>query len=114
MDKMIVYCGLDCMQCPAYLATQKNDRKEIEQVAKNWSTTSMIFTPDEIYCDGCNVEGRIFSWCEKCPIRICCRKKGFENCAYCDDYICDKLQNILDKSPSAKKNLEEIREKIKK
>jgi len=22
MDKMIVYCGLDCAKCPAYIATQ--------------------------------------------------------------------------------------------
>ncbi|MCK4356498.1 DUF3795 domain-containing protein [Candidatus Bipolaricaulota bacterium] len=25
MEKMIAYCGLICTNCPAYIATQKND-----------------------------------------------------------------------------------------
>ena len=112
MDKMIAYCGLDCMRCPAYMATQKGDKNEIEKVAKSWSTDSMSFTPEEILCDGCNAEGRKFSWCENCPIRICCREKGLKNCAYCEEYVCDKLQNTFDKSPSAKENLEELRIKL--
>jgi len=69
----------------------------------------MSFKLEEIYCDGCNVEGRHFSWCGNCEIRICCKEKQFANCAYCEDFICDKLNNSLEKDPSAKQNLEEIR-----
>ncbi|MFW9938253.1 MAG: DUF3795 domain-containing protein [Candidatus Thorarchaeota archaeon] len=114
MDEMIVYCGINCMECPAYIATQRNNRKEIEKVAKDWSNETMSFSPDEIYCDGCNANGRIFSWCEKCDIRNCCRAKGFMNCAYCDEYICDKLKIMFEKTQSAKDNLEKIRKAIKK
>ena len=37
MAKILAYCGLDCGECEAYIATQKNDRVELEAVAKNWS-----------------------------------------------------------------------------
>ncbi|KUK85723.1 MAG: Uncharacterized protein XE03_1923 [candidate division TA06 bacterium 34_109] len=32
MDKMIAFCGLICTECPAFIATQKND--DIER--KKW------------------------------------------------------------------------------
>ena len=35
MDKMIAFCGLTCTECPAFIATQKNDNKEREKVAKD-------------------------------------------------------------------------------
>jgi hypothetical protein len=69
----------------------------------------MKFNPEEIYCDGCSKDGRHFSWVSNCDIKTCCTKMELENCAYCDDYICDILKNSLDKDPNAKQNLEEIR-----
>ena len=79
MKKLITYCGIDCSECPAYLATQSGDKKEIKKVADEWSSDSMSFKPEEILCNGCNQDGQIFSWCSECPIRICCRDKGYEN-----------------------------------
>ncbi|MFX0177640.1 MAG: DUF3795 domain-containing protein [Candidatus Hodarchaeota archaeon] len=114
MDKMIVYCGINCLECPAYIATQRDNREEIEKIAKSWSNEEISFVPEEIYCDGCNANGRIFSWCEKCDIRRCCRAKEFENCAYCEEFICDKLNNTFEKTPSARINLEKICKSIKK
>jgi hypothetical protein len=112
MDNIIAYCGLDCSQCPAYIATQKGDPEEIAKVAKEWSSEQLSFKPEELYCDGCNSNTRIFSWCKECPIRRCCQQKGFENCAYCEDYFCDKLKMTFDKSSSAKQRLDEIRDKL--
>jgi len=112
MGKILSYCGINCVECPAYLATQKNDDEEIKKIANEWSSDAMKFTPEEIYCDGCCKEGRHFSWVPNCDIRICCIEKKLENCAYCEGYICDILKNSLDKSPSAKQNLEEIRQKL--
>jgi hypothetical protein len=31
---MISFCGLTCTECPAFLATQKDDDQEREKVAK--------------------------------------------------------------------------------
>ncbi|MBN1875577.1 MAG: DUF3795 domain-containing protein, partial [Anaerolineae bacterium] len=36
MDKIIAYCGLNCAECPAYLATQANDMEALEHVAEEW------------------------------------------------------------------------------
>lgn len=37
MEKMIAFCGLTCTECPAFIATQKDDDKERKKVAKVWS-----------------------------------------------------------------------------
>jgi len=39
-------------------------------------------------------------------------EKQYENCAYCEEYICDNLKKCFERSPSAKQNLEEIRKNI--
>ena len=109
MKKIIANCGICCSECPAYLATQKDDHEEIKKVAKEWSSEAISFKPEEIYCDGCTSEGRHFSWCGECPIRSCCHERGFENCAYCEIYFCDNLKMTFDKTPSAKERLDEIR-----
>ena len=112
MGKMLSYCGINCGECPAYLATKKNDEEEINKIASEWSSVAMKFSPEEIYCDGCSNEKRHFSWVPNCDIRICCTEKKLENCAYCDDFICEILKNSLEKDPNAKLNLEEIRQKL--
>ena len=113
MDKILSHCGINCAEYPAYLATQKNDAEEIKKIAKDWSSDAMKFKPEEIYCDGCCKDGRHFSWVDNCDIKKCCIDKKLENCAYCDDYICDILKNSLDRDSNAKQNLEEIRKYLK-
>ncbi len=112
MKKIIAYCGINCSECPAYLATQSGDPKEIEKVAKLFSSGSMSFKPKDVYCNGCNQDDKNFSGCRECPIRLCCREKGYDNCAYCDDYVCDNLTMTFDKTPSAKNTLDEIRNNL--
>ena len=112
MKKLIAYCGIDCSECPAYLATQSGDIKEIRKVAKEWSTDSMTFEPEEIRCEGCNQDSIVFSWCRECPIRSCCRGKGYENCAYCNEYVCDNLIMTFDKTSTAKDRLDKIRRNL--
>lgn len=112
MKEIIAYCGINCAECPAYLATQKEDHEEIKKIAKKWSSEPMSFKPEEIYCDGCTSEGRHFSWCSECPIRSCSQERGLENCAHCDEYFCDDLKNSFDRTPSAKERLDEIRKNL--
>ncbi|MFW9818434.1 MAG: DUF3795 domain-containing protein [Candidatus Thorarchaeota archaeon] len=113
MEKIIAYCGINCSECPAYLATQKDDYEELKKVAKEWSSEEMSFKPEELYCDGCcTSKGKHVVWSSQCPIRNCCQEKGLENCAYCDDYFCDDLKMTFDKTPSAKERLDEIRKTL--
>ena len=113
MEKIIAYCGIDCSACPAYVATKKDDYKELKKIAEQWSTDSISFKPEDMYCDGCNTDKRIFIWCSECQTKECCSDKQLENCAYCDDYICDLLKKSLENNDAASKEiLEEIRKTI--
>jgi len=112
MDKMIAFCGLICSECPAFIATQKDDDNERKKVAELWAKeyNSPDLKPEDINCDGCLSEnGRLFGYCKTCDIRSCALEKNAKNCAYCDDYACEKLVKFFDMAPEAKNNLDEIR-----
>jgi len=34
MNKIVAYCGLVCSDCPAYIATQANDRAALERTVQ--------------------------------------------------------------------------------
>lgn len=34
MDKMIAFCGIVCSECPAFVATQKDDDAKRKEVAE--------------------------------------------------------------------------------
>lgn len=114
MEKIIAYCGINCSECPALLATKSGNEEELEKVAKEWSFESMTFKSEDIKCEGCIQDKQIFSWCKECPIRSCCREKGYDNCAFCEDFNCNKLKMTFDKTPSAKETLEEIQRNFNK
>lgn len=113
MEKMIAYCGLDCGSCPAYLATIQDDDKMREETAANWSKEFKAeIKPTDINCLGCpSDEGPVFNYCMTCNIRKCSREKELENCAHCEDYGCEELENFLNMVPEARKRLEGVRYK---
>jgi len=114
MDEMIACCGIICTDCPALHATLKNDNIERFIVAKAWSKFfDANFQSEDINCYGCkSVNGNLFNYCGSCEIRQCCMERELENCAYCPDYSCEKLDDFIkNEFPNAKQILEEIREK---
>jgi hypothetical protein len=112
MSNIIAYCGINCSECPAYLATQKNDMSQLEKIANEWSTERMKFEAKDIMCKGCHSTGKIFSWCKSCDIRKCAIEQGLENCAHCSGYPCAKLDLCHEKAPEAKETLDIIREDL--
>lgn len=115
MDKMIAFCGLTCTECLAFIATQKDDVIERKKVAKVWSKEYKCdMKPEDINCDGCLTEegGRVFNYCKTCEIRKCGQEKEIKNCAYCDDYACEKLTKFFDMAPKAKTALAEIKKNL--
>lgn len=114
MDKMIAVCGIVCSECPALLATQKDDDAERKTVAESWSKMfNADIKPEDINCDGCTSGGKsLFNYCNVCEIRKCGKEKQVENCAYCNEYACDKLTEFFTMAPEAKTTLEEIRKSL--
>ena len=107
---MLAYCGLKCLECPVFRATKTNDEKLRIETAKNWSEYfEKGVKPEELYCDGCHtLNGRMFWWCEKCPVRLCAGKRQIQNCGFCDDYPCKDIMEIHEINPQAKKEIENI------
>jgi hypothetical protein len=111
MKEIIAYCGLTCSECPAFIATQNDDAEELERVAEMWSKEYQSdIKPDDVVCEGCLPgQTRYCSHCSQCEIRACGIVRGVMNCAYCDDYGCDKLTGFFQSVPPAKEKLDSIR-----
>lgn len=118
MGKNIAYCGLDCNECPAYLATQKDDDNERQKVADMWSKMlNDEYEKEDINCDGCHLkEGRLWGRCLNCEVRQCGQEKAVETCGHCSDYSCEKLDNRLKGffkwEAAARENLEAIQQHL--
>ena len=111
MDEMIAFCGSTCHECEAFVATRNDDDKKRAEVAQLWSKKySADIKPEDINCDGCkSVGGNHFNYCNVCEIRKCGMERDVENCAYCNDYPCDKLEKFFKIAPDNKKQLDAIR-----
>ena len=112
MEKMIAFCGTICTECPAFLATKNNDDAERKKTAEIWSKQyNADIKPEDINCEGCLSGGsKIFSHCKVCKIRKCGQERGVKNCAYCGEYVCEKLNEFFKVAPDSKNTLDEIRE----
>jgi hypothetical protein len=114
MEGMIAYCGLICTDCPAYVATQADDRQALETVAAEWRKqfSEPAITADTIICDGCLGGGRLSGYCSTCEIRACAVERLGPlppvNCAHCDDYACQKLDDFLGHVPDARALLDRV------
>jgi hypothetical protein len=119
METEIGYCGLACGSCPIHLATlEKEPARQIgmrieiaEQLSRIYGTTPK---PEIITdCDGCkNNNERLFTPCADCKIRNCAIEKNIINCAYCSDFVCEKLEKHYKFDPGSKDRLEEIHKKL--
>lgn len=110
LSKIIAFCGIDCSECKALIATKNEDKALRKDVAEEWSKMfGHEIKPEEINCVGClAVDGPHINYCSICEIRKCGIEKRVENCAYCVDYKCEKLVRFHEQSPDAKNRLEEI------
>jgi hypothetical protein len=106
---------LDCAECEAYLATQKNDRTGLEQAAAKWAKEfgAQGLTPEMCVCDGCRSGKRVSTaHAVKCGLRLCATGRGVESCAHCTDYGCATLQQFFSFAPVLKDKLEAVRREL--
>jgi len=104
---MVGYCGLDCGQCEAFIATQNNDDALRVKVAEVWAKlTGAPIKPEHINCTGCKSTGVKTYYCDQlCEVRKCAIKKSISTCAECSDYPCSVLAHILEEARQTKQCL---------
>jgi Protein of unknown function (DUF3795) len=108
---MIAYCGLNCSECEAYIATKENNDGKRMSTAQDWSKMyNADIAPEQINCAGCKSAGEKFFHCSVCEIRECCISNNVNNCAECDNYICDTLAGFIKLAPQAGKALANLRD----
>lgn len=110
---MIGYCGLDCDQCGAFIATKNNDDALRVKVAEEWARLyDAPIKPEHINCTGCQSAGVKTYYCDAlCEIRKCAAEKTVDTCADCSDYPCFVLDEFLHMAPQAKTTLDGLRKK---
>ncbi len=110
---MIGYCGLDCDQCGAFIATRNNDDALRIKVAGEWSKQyNAPIKPEHINCTGCQSAGIKTFYCDQlCEIRKCAMKRSVSTCAKCTEFSCSLVEEVLRNAPEARKTLEMLKER---
>jgi hypothetical protein len=93
----IGYCGDDCESCPRYIATKDNDFVKLQAVAVLWKNIGLyddLVSPKKMVCDGCES----IETCHYNDIRECARGAKISNCGQCDDYPCDRIKMVFDRT----------------
>jgi len=93
-QQMTSPCGLDCFNCPAYLANEDANLKS--EIAEK-----LGLPLEAARCDGCrNVEGVIAFLGDKGPCAVfqCTRRKGIAFCCECAEFPCDHLHPYADQA----------------
>ena len=109
MTDYIAFCGLDCEQCEARIATVNDDNKIRAKVAKEWSELNGVeITPEMINCVGCRLTGVKTPFCQSlCQIRQCALGRKVITCGDCNEMTaCSKLSDIISNNPDARRRLE--------
>jgi hypothetical protein len=108
MEKFISCCGIDCSQCPARIATLKDDDTLRAETAEIWAVqyNNPGFTAEMINCLGCRQDGVKLGHCYECAIRNCSNDKGFVTCGSCPEVDnCSIVAPILSFLPDGRENL---------
>ena len=103
MEEKITLCGDNCLCCPRYNA--KSD-DELEKVAELWYRIGFrdkIVSNEEIKCDGCSSH-------KKCTYNLveCTHNHNVEKCNMCNEFPCDKINDMLKRSKEYQKKCREV------
>ncbi|MCB6202672.1 DUF3795 domain-containing protein [Extibacter muris] len=110
----LAYCGLNCNECPVYLASiSKNIEKQII-LAKEYSTDTRKFSKDDMFCLGCHSDTLSDKMCEGCEIRKCGIEKTSGSCAACAEFPCSILETYLGVNSDSLNNLKQLAAKYRK
>ena len=92
--QMTAPCGLDCFNCPMYLAN-KNEK------LRNVIAEKLNIPLEMAVCRGCrNESGTIafLNMTEPCSVYKCSENRGINFCCDCFEFPCDHLHPYADKA----------------
>lgn len=101
MEQILTRCGYRCDLCLAYKPNIAQNPSNQQKLSDGWHKYFGFRIPaPEICCDGCMAEDnpqRVAPQLidQSCPVRPCVIEKGLDNCAQCEQYICEKLTERL-------------------
>ncbi|MBQ8727314.1 MAG: DUF3795 domain-containing protein [Oscillospiraceae bacterium] len=103
MEEKITLCGDNCIYCPRYNAKSHD---ELEKVAELWYRIGFrdeIVSNEEIKCDGCSSH-------KKCTYNLveCTHNHKVEKCNMCNEFPCDKINDMLKRSKEYQKKCGEV------
>ncbi|MBL7159663.1 DUF3795 domain-containing protein [Candidatus Microgenomates bacterium] len=105
--KKVSICGLDCGDCPCYLALQNHNDELRRKTAQKWVKEYdwKNLKPEDINCTGClSLEEPLFKHCKVCEVRKCGLEMKVENCGKCGNYDnCKKIASLHKMIPDGKK-----------
>ncbi|MFX0023315.1 MAG: DUF3795 domain-containing protein [Candidatus Hermodarchaeota archaeon] len=96
-ENMIGYCGYNCYLC----AARSDDIKLRQKLVDAWRKYlgHEMYTAENVACEGCKSKGDKIAD-KNCEARPCAQEKGFESCAQCNDFPCNKVKHLLGSSIS--------------
>jgi hypothetical protein len=98
--EMTAPCGLDCFNCPMYLAEKNEEMRTI--ISKN-----LGIPKEEASCSGCRNQGGTIAFLkmsQPCNVYRCITEKGLDFCCDCDDFPCDHLHPYADRASQVPHN----------
>lgn len=105
MGKIIACCGLNCSECPLYVAHQTNDYHLMEEIAEAlYKLYGLSVKPSETHCTGCTEAEGVYYGCARCPRRQCSIEKNVKSCKSCEEYPCELYEHFDFKDTYAYKN----------
>jgi hypothetical protein len=123
----IGFCGLDCSKCELGNRTISKNAEVLKSRVENYGISQWYqlvpvedrekFNFDELSrglswlakyaaCPGCQSGGGS----PECPVRLCAKEKGFENCSKCDAIDSCKRMSFLEPGhPGLRENLKKMK-----
>jgi hypothetical protein len=114
---LIACCGLDCTQCPVFVATARDDDQLRRRTAADWSKRyaniigRTLLRASDMNCRGCRAATEhVFVGCAHCDIRTCCKQRSLATCAECPEFEgCGQLRGFFGLHPQAQATLIRLR-----
>lgn len=87
-------CGIDCFNCPAYLAN-------VDELVRSKVSEALGVSREEAICSGCRSEKgtiKCLRMTHPCNVFQCITTKSYQFCYECSDFPCDYLHPYADKA----------------